>query len=170
MFLSLFKDKNALSDLKHKKNNFEGEDPFIKTVLVNYQNGDNIKSYMDMISEDFSEFQKSIKSLIEYKASLNESSDNKFLSKLSVLNKIILNKEKCCILIDKIIVKIKQLLLEYKFIKKVLNSISENDSDIYKKLKDIAANTNNDQEKESYINNLKSKLQDELIKALILIK
>ena len=170
MFLSLFKDKNALSELKHKKNNFEGEDPFIKTVLVNYQNGDNIKSYMDMISEDFSEFQKSIKSLIEYKASLNESSDNKFLSKLSVLNKIILNKEKCCILIDKIIVKIKQLLLEYKFIKKVLNSISENDSDIYKKLKDIAANTNNDQEKESYINNLKSKLQDELIKALILIK
>ena len=87
-----------------------------------------------------------------------------------MLNKIILNKEKCCILIDKIIVKIKQLLLEYKFIKKVLNSISENDSDIYKKLKEIAANTNNDQEKESYINNLKSKLQDELIKALILIK
>jgi hypothetical protein len=170
MFLSLFKDKNALSELKHKKNTFEGEDPFIKTVLVNYQNGDNIKSYMDMISEDFSEFQKGIKSLIEYKASLNESGDNKFLTKLSVLNKIILNKEKCCILIDKIIVKIKQLLLEYKFIKKVLNSISENNSDIYKKLKDIAANTNNDQEKESYINNLKSKLQDELIKALILIK
>ena len=170
MFLSLFKDKNALSELKHKKNTFEGEDPFIKTVLVNYQNGDNIKSYMDMISEDFSEFQKGIKSLIEYKTSLNESNDNKFLTKLSMLNKIILNKEKCCILIDKIIVKIKQLLLEYKFIKKVLNSISENDSDIYKKLKEIVANTNNDQEKESYINNLKSKLQDELIKALILIK
>ena len=124
MFLSLFKDKNALSELKHKKNNFEGEDPFIKTVLVNYQNGDNIKSYMNMISEDFSEFQKSIKSLIEYKASLSESCDNKFLTKLSVLNKIILNKEKCCILIDKIIIKIKQLLLEYKFIKKVLNILS----------------------------------------------
>ena len=170
MFLSLFKDKNALSELKHKKNNFEGEDPFIKTILVNYQNGDNINSYINMISEDFNEFQKSIKSLIEYKTSLNGSCDNKFLTKLSVLNKIILNKEKCCILIDKIIVKIKQLLLEYKFIKKVLNSISENDSDIYKKLKEIAANTNNDQEKESYINNLKSKLQDELIKALILIK
>ena len=123
-----------------------------------------------MISEDFSEFQKGIKSLIEYKTSLNESNDNKFLTKLSMLNKIILNKEKCCILIDKIIVKIKQLLLEYKFIKKVLNSISENNSDIYKKLKDIASNTNNDQEKESYMNNLKSKLQDELIKALILIK
>ena len=168
MFLSLFKDKNALSELKHKKNNFEGEDPFIKSVLVNYQNGDNMQSYMNMISEDFNEFQKSIKSLIEYKASLNESSENKFLAKLSVLNKIILNKEKCCILIDKIIIKIKQLLLEYKFIKKVLNNISENNSEIYKKLKDIASN--NDQEKESYINNLKSKLQDELIKALILIK
>ena len=124
-----------------------------------------------MINDDYGEFQNSIKSLINYKNSLNNnSSGDKFMTKFSIMNKIILGKEKCSILIDKIIVKLKQLILEYNFIKKVLNNIDENKSDIFQRFKDVVISTTNKEEKENYVNDLKKKLQEELSKALIIRK
>ena len=83
------------------------------------------------------------------------------------MNKIILGKEKCSLLIDKIVIKLKQLILEYNFIQKVLKNIDYNKAEIFTKFKDIMSNNSNKQEKDNYINNLKNQLQDELSKALL---
>ena len=109
-----------------------------------------------MINNDNGEFQNSIKSLIEYKNSLkdNSSGDNA-MAKFSIMNKFILGKGKCSILIDKIIANLKQLILEYKFIEKFLNNIDENKYDIFQRFKEIVTNISNKQEKENYINDLK---------------
>ena len=111
-----------------------------------------------MINNDNEEFQNSIKSLIEYKNSLkdNSSGDNAMI-KFSIMNKIIFGKEKCNILIDKIIANLKQLILEYKFIEKVLNNIDENKSDIFQIFKETVTNISNKQEKENYVSDLKKK-------------
>ena len=145
-----------------------------------------MKSYLNMINDDYGEFQNSIKSLINYKNSLNNnSSGDKFMTKfsimnkiilgkekcsISIMNKIILGKEKCSILIDKIVIKLKQLILEYNFIKKVLNNIDENKSDLFQRFKDAVISTSNKEEKENFVNDLKKKLQEELSKALIIRK
>ena len=175
IYLSLFNDDDLLKEIESKKNNSnnpeENDEIFIKNLLLNYQNGDNLKSYLNMINDDYGEFQNSIKSLINYKNSLNNnSSGDKFMTKFSIMNKIILGKEKCSILIDKIVVKLKQLILEYNFIKKVLNNIDENKSDIFQRFKDVVISTSNKEEKENYVNDLKKKLQEELSKALIIRK
>ena len=154
IYLSLFNDNDLLKEMESRKNNNpeENDEIFIKNLLLNYQNGDTLKSYLNMINEDYGEFQNSIKSLIDYKNSLNNnSSGDKFLAKFSIMNKIILGKEKCSILIDKIVVKLKQLILEYNFIKKVLNNIDENKSDIFQKFKDAITSISNKQEKENYV-------------------
>jgi len=65
---------------------------------------------------------------------------------------------------------LKQLILEYNFIKKVLNNIDENKSDIFQRFKDVVISTTNKEEKENYVNDLKKKLQEELSKALIIRK
>jgi hypothetical protein len=175
IYLSLFNDNDLLKEIQSKKNNSnnpeENDDIFIKNLLLNYQDGDTLKSYLNMINDDYGEFQNSIKSLINYKNSLNNnSSGDKFMTKFSIMNKIILGKEKCSILIDKIVVKLKQLILEYNFIKKVLNNIDENKSDLFQRFKDVVISTSNKEEKENYVNNLKKKLQEELSKALIIRK
>lgn len=175
IYLSLFNDNDLLKEIESKKNNSnnpeENDEFFIKNLLLNYQNGDTLKSYLNMINDDYGEFQSSIKSLIEYKNSLNNNtSGDKIMAKFSLMNKIILGKEKCSILIDKIVVKLKQLILEYNFIKKVLNNIDENKSDIFQRFKGVVSNTSNKQEKENYVNDLKMKLQEELSKALIIRK
>jgi hypothetical protein len=175
IYLSLFNDKDLLKEFESNKNNSnnpeENDEIFIKNLLLNYQNGDTLKSYLNMINNDYGEFQKSIKSLIDYKNSLNNnSSGDKFMAKFSIMNKIILGKEKCSILIDKIIVKLKQLILEYNFIKKVLNNIDENQSDIFQRFKEVITSTSNKEEKENYVNDLKKKLQEELSKVLIIRK
>ena len=173
IYLSLFNDNDLLKEIQSKKNNSnnpeENDDIFIKNLILNYQNGDTLKSYLNMINDDYGEFKKSIKSLIDYKNSLNNnSSGDKFMTKFSIMNKIILGKEKCSILIDKIVIKLKQLILEYNFIKKVLNNIDENKSDIFQRFKDVVTSTSNKEEKENFVNDLKKKLQEELNKALII--
>ena len=55
-------------------------------------------------------------------------------------------------LIDKIIIKLKQIILEYNFIKKILNSSEFNKVDFFKKFKEIMAKDEHKQEKENYIN------------------
>jgi len=79
------------------------------------------------------------------------------------MNKIFLIKEKCNILIDKIVVKLKQLILEYNFIKKVLNNIDENKSDKFQSFREIATNINNNQDKKDYINEASSLINKILI-------
>jgi hypothetical protein len=65
---------------------------------------------------------------------------------------------------------LKQLILEYNFIKKVLNNIDENQSDIFQRFKEVITSTSNKEEKENYVNDLKKKLQEELSKVLIIRK
>ena len=117
-----------------------------------------------MINNDNGEFENSIKSLIYYENSLNDNSrGDKLIDKFSIMNKIFLRKEKCNILIDKIVAKLKQLILEYNFIKKVLNNIEENKSDIFQSLKEIATNINNNQDKKDYDNESSSIISKTLI-------
>ena len=59
------------------------------------------------------------------------------------MNKIIFVKEKCSILIDKIVFKLEKLILEYNFIKKPLNNINENKCDIFQRFKEMATNISN---------------------------
>ena len=165
IFLSLFKDKEVLKGFESNNKNMEESDNFIKNILLDYQNGDILKSYLNVINDDYGEFQNNLKSLIGYKTSLNDSGDNKFLTKFSIMNKIILGKEKCNILIDKIVVKLKQLILEYNFIKKVLNNIDANKVYMFQRFKEVITKSNK-QDKENYINELKLQLHQELTKSL----
>ncbi len=157
-YLSLLSDNGLLKETESKKNNSqENDEVFIKNLLLKYQNGDILKSYLNMINNDNGEFKNSIKSLIYYKNSLNDkSSSDKLIEKFSIMNKIFLIKEKSNILIDKIVVKLKQLILEYNFIKKVLNNIDENKSDKFQSFREIATNINNNQDKKDYINEASS--------------
>mgnify|MGYP003571384410 CR=1 FL=1 len=93
----------------------------------------------------------------------DKSSSDKLIEKFSIMNKIFLIKEKCNILIDKIVVKLKQLILEYNFIKKVLNNIDENKSDKFQSFREIATNINNNQDKKDYINEASSLINKILI-------
>ena len=83
-----------------------------------------------------------------------------------MMDKIILGKEKCNLIIDKIITKLNQLILEYSFIKKTINNFDSNKADFFQKLKDIMTNAGKMPEKENYVNNLKLELKKELNKAL----
>ena len=171
LFLSLFNDKTLLDELENQNNNIDENDSFVKSILLKYQNEDTLKKYLNILNEDYIEFQNSLKTLIEYKSSMGKSNDNKFLEKFSLMNKIILEKEKCNLLIDKIVIKLRQLILEYNFLQKVVNNIDANKADIFNKFKNVITNVNNKvikQEKEKYVNDLKSQLQDELCKALVI--
>ena len=168
IFLSLFKDKELLNEFEKQKNNSDEADSFIISILENYQNEDTLKKYLNILNDDYTEFQNSLKTLIDYRSSLGNSNNNKFLAKFSIMNKIILGKEKCSLLIDKMVTKLKQLILEYNFIKKVLKNIDYNKAEIFTKFKEIMTNNSNKQEKDNYVNNLKIQLQDELTKALIM--
>ena len=172
LFLTLFKDKKLLNELENQNNdNIDDEnDSFVKSILLKYQNEDTLKKYLNILNNDYTEFQNSLKALIDYKSSLDESNDNKFLAKFSLMNKIILGKEKCSLLIDKIVIKLRQLILEYNFLQKVLNKIDANKADIFKKFKNVISNVNKKQDKENYVNDLKNQLQNELCKALIVDK
>ena len=167
IFLSLFKDKELLNEFEKQNNNIDESESFTKSILLSYQNEDNLKKYLNILNDDYTEFQNSLKTLINYKCSLDDSNNTKFLTKFSIMNKIILGKEKCSLLIDKIVIKLKQLILEYNFIQKVLKNIDYNKAEIFTKFKDIMTNNSNKQEKDNYINNLKNQLQDELSKALL---
>ena len=170
LFLSLFKDKKLVDELENQNNNIDENDSFVKSILLKYQNEDTLKKYLNILNDDYNEFQNSLKTLIEYKSSLDKSNDNKFLEKFSLMNKIILGKGKCSLLIDKIIIKLRQLILEYNFLKKVINNIDANKADIFMKFKNVITNVNKKQEKENYVNDLKNQLQDELCKALVIDK
>jgi len=128
-----FNGNGLLKEIESKKNNSNNPEDmiFFKNLLLNYQNGGILKLYLNIINNDNEEFQNSFKSLIDYKNSLNDNSNSgNFKAKFSIMNKIISTKKKCIILIDKIVAKLKQLILEYKFIKKVLKNIDESKSDI----------------------------------------
>ena len=171
LFLSLFKDQELLNQFETQNNTQNDCDySFIKSNLLNYQNGEVLKSYLNIINDDYTEFQNSLKNLINYHTSLDGENSNKFLEKISIMNKIILEKEKCNLLIDKITIKLKQLILEYNFIKKMLNGIEANKVDIFQRFKDVMANGNNKEEKENYINDVKAQLQKELSKVVVLSK
>ena len=172
LFLSLFTDKELLNELdtNNDKNNLEENDSFIKSILLNYNNQDTLKNYLNTLNDDYNEFQNNLKTLINYKSSLNDSNNNTFLIKFSILNKIILGKKKCILLIDKMITKSSQLMLEYNFIKKILNSIDTNKVnkvDIFQKFKDVMSTTHSKQEKGNFIQNLKMKLLKELNETLM---
>ena len=119
IFLSLFKDKELINEFENPKEDKDEDNSFIKSIILNYYNNDTLKQYLDILNNDFTEFQNSLKTLIDYKTTFDDSNTNKFIAKFSIMNKIILGKEKCNILIDKIVIKLKQLILEYNFIKKL---------------------------------------------------
>ena len=156
-YFSLFNDNDLLKENELKKNSCnnpeENIEIFFKILLLNYQNGDTLKSYLNMINNDSIEFQNSFKSLIDHKNFLNDNSfcDN-VMTKFSNMNKVTFRKEKCSLLIDKIIVKLKQLILEYNIIKKALNNIYEDKFDIFERFKEIFTNISNKQEKKNYVN------------------
>ena len=123
------------------------------------------------MNDDYNEFQNNLKTLKNYKTSLDDSNNNKFLIKFSFLNKIILGKKKCILLIDEMITKSSQIMLEYNFIKKIFNSIDTNKVNkvvIFQKFKDVMSTTYSKQEKGNFIQNLKMKLLKELNETLIL--
>jgi len=168
-FLSLFKDKEMLNALEEQNKNLDNNDNYVKKLLSTYENGSYLKNYLLMLNVDFIEFQRSIKNLIITQESLNNEND-KFLTKFTVMNKIILAKEKCNLLIEKIIIKLKQLILEYNFIQKVLGNIEMNKNNNFMKFKEVMSNVQKKQEKENYFGEVKNKLQEELSKAIILGK
>ena len=168
-FLSLFKDKEMLNAVEEQNKNMENSDNYVKKLLQSYENGSYLKNYLLMLNVDFNEFQRSIKNLILTQESLNKT-DDKFLTKFSVMNKVIMAKEKCNLLIDKIIIKLKQLILEYNFIQKVLGNVELNKNNNFMKFKEVMSNVKKKQEKENYFGQVKSNLQEELSKAIILGK
>ena len=169
-FLSLFKDKEMLNAIEEQNKTIENSDNYIKKLLSNYENGSYLKNYLLMLNVDFNEFQRSIKNLIITQESLKSSENNKFLTQFAAMNKIIMAKEKCNLLIDKIVIKLKQLILEYNFIQKVLGNIELNKNNNFVKFKEVMSNVNKKQEKENYFGEVKKNLQDELRNAIILGK
>ena len=164
LFLSLIQDKELINKLENETNNLDEKDSFIKSVLMNFQNVNNFKNYLNILDEDYSQFQKSLKSLADYKSSFCDTySNNKISNKFSALNKIIFEKEKCSLLIDKIVNKLKQIILEYDFIKRVLKN-SDKRPEFFNKLKEI--NFGDLKENEHYVNDVKIQLTEELKKAL----
>ena len=168
-FLSLFKDKEMLNAIEEQNKTMENNDNYVKKLLLNYENGSYLKNYLLMLNVDFNEFQRSIKNLITSQEDLNKT-DDKFLTKFSMMNKIIKAKEKCNLLIDKIIIKLKQLILEYNFIQKVLGNIEVSKNNNFMKFKEVMTNVKKKQEKENYFGEVKNKLQEELSKAIIIGK
>ena len=169
-FLSLFKDKEMLNAIEEQNKTIENSDNYIKKLLSNYENGSYLKNYLLMLNVDFIEFQRSIKNLILTQESLKSSENNKFITQFAVMNKVIMAKEKCNLLIDKIIIKLKQLILEYNFIQKVLGNIELNKNNNFVKFKEVMSNVNKKQEKENYFGEVKNNLQEELRNAIILGK
>ena len=121
----------------------------MKNFLLNYQKRDILNSYLNIINNDNLELLNSIKLFIDYKKSLNDnSSDGKSMTKFSIMNKSIMGRKKCSILIDKVVAKLEQLIFEYNFIKKVVDNIDEkNNSDISEKLKKIVTSYSNKKNK-----------------------
>ena len=93
MFLSSFKDQDILNELEKQKKNSDEKDSFIP-ILLNYYNNNSLKNYLNILNDDDKEFQNSLKALIGYKSSFNDPSTHEFIVKFSIMNKIILGKEK----------------------------------------------------------------------------
>ena len=169
IFLSLFKDKELKNEFENQNNNDDKDDDnsFLKSILLNYHNNETLKQYLDILNNDFTEFQNSLKTLIDYKSSFDDSNTNKFIAKFTIMNKIILGKEKCNLLIDKIIIKLKQLILEYNFIKKVLNNVDDKKAEFYQKFKEILDKDSKITDRDDYVNELKKKLKYEVNKAFV---
>ncbi len=170
LFLSLFKDKELLNEFETHNNTLNESDSFIKSILLSYKNGNILQKYLNILNDDYTEFQNCLKSLVNLKVALDGDKSNKFMANFSIMNKIILGKEKCNLLIDKIVIKLKQLLMEYNYIKKVLNSFEANKVDVFQKFRDIMTIGSNIKEKDNYVNNVKLQLQDKLSKVLIVNK
>ena len=168
-FLSLFKDKEMLNAIEEQNKKMENSDNYVKKLLAGYENGSYLKNYLLMLNVDFNEFQRSITNLIITQDSLSKSED-KFLTKFSTMNKIIMAKEKCNLLIEKIIIKLKQLILEYNFIQKVLDSVEMNKNSNFIKFQEVMSNVKKKKEKENYFAEVKSKLQEQLSNAIIIGK
>ena len=168
LFLSLFKDQELLNQFETQNNTQNNSDSFIKSNLLNYQNGEILKNYINIINDDYKEFQNSLKTLIDFQTSFDNENSNS--EKFSSMNKVILEKKKCSFIIDKINIKLKQLILEYYFIKKLLNGIGANKVDIFQRFKNAMINGNNKKEKGDYINNVKEQLQKQLSQAFVLKK
>ena len=167
IFLSLFKDKELINEFENPKDDKDEDNSFIKSIILNYYNNDTLKQYLDILNNDFTEFQNSLKTLIDYKTTFDDSNTNKFIAKFSIMNKIILGKEKCNILIDKIVIKLKQLILEYNFIKKALNNVDDKKAEFYQKFKEIMAKESKIEDKDNYVDELKMKLKEEVNKAFV---
>jgi hypothetical protein len=82
-----------LNAIEEQNRNLENNDNYVKKLLQSYENGSYLKNYLLMLNVDFNEFQRSIKNLIITQDSLNKSENDKFLTKFTVMNKIILAKE-----------------------------------------------------------------------------
>ena len=171
VFLSLFKDPELLNEFESQSNTSDDSNTFIKSILLSYNNGDMLKNYLDVLNGDFAEFHNCLSSLMNVKNNFDNEKSNKFITKFSIMNNIILGKEKCNFLIDKIVIKLKQLILEYNYIKKVLNSFDANKVDVFQKFKDIMTQENiNHENGNNYVNGVKNQLQNELNNELILGK
>ena len=158
-----------LKAIEEQNKKMENSDNYVKKLLMSYENGSYLKNYLLMLNVDFNEFQRSINNLIITQDSLSKS-DDKFLTKFSTMNKIIMAKEKCNLLIDKIIIKLKQLILEYNFIQKVLDNIEINKNNNFIKFQEVMSNVKKKKERENYFAEVKSKLQEELSNAIIIGK
>ena len=153
LFLSLFQDKKLLDKFEKEQNNLDESDSFIKSILLKYRDENNLAMYLNVLNEEYSIFQNCLKSLLDYKSSLDDSNSNKFIGKFSVINKIILEKEKCSLLIEQIITKLKQIILEFNFIKQMLNNISSNKNELFLKVKEIMAKIDHYKEKKIILMN-----------------
>ena len=156
----LFQDKELISGI-NKKEILNENKSFIELDLINYRNENNLKEYINMLNDDYSQFQKIIKSLSDYKCSLNEINSNKFLGKISVMNKIISEKEKCSLLIGKITNKLKQIFMEYDYIKKIIKFYGMNKCKFFNKIKEIVS-FYSEKEKDIYVNKIIMLMKEEL--------
>ena len=156
--ISLFQNKELLKNTGGEKNNNKS---FNEIILINYQNDNNLKEYINMLNDDYSTFQNTIKSLIDCKSSLNEFNSNKYMGKISVINKIISEKEKCNLLIEKIANKLKQIFLEYDYIIKIINFFDINKGVFFCQLNEIMK-FYHEKEAVIYVNNIKTKMKEEL--------
>lgn len=168
-FLSLFDNEDILKELSQIGDNDDDNDDYVKNLLKTYQKRDNtLKKYLTLLDTDYAEYQRCLESLSKYRHTLYD----KFTTPTNIIgnmNKIIVGKEKCNLIIDKIIIKLKQLILEFNFIKKIICAFHENDNvkNVIDKFKDVIRNDLNKKEKEDYFNNLRINLKAGINKVLV---
>ena len=167
--ISLFQEKELVKEEEEENKYLNDNKSFNELILANYQNENNLKEYLDNLNDDYSKFRKSIKSLIDCKSFLDQFNSNKFLGKITVMNKIITEKEKCSLLIEKITNKLKQIFMEYDYIIKIISFFELNKCEFFIKLNEIMK-FYMEKEKDIYVYNIAIQMKEELRKAFDITK